>query len=249
MAPINVGVSELPGRTFDKMQVMTNVQAGLNLRAAIFELEHEYGEVVTVNEADRSRPDQDLMYAQMPITGILAAKPYTSTHDAVRHGDAADMALAGGKPIGGTRAHRLLDGNHPEGVVGRKWGIYNTGAYFWKPESWHFNIFPARAERLATLADSTPKPTPKPKPRRKNEDDMQVIWNDKKTAATVSAGTGNTVIDERTPKRGAGRDVDWKQQIKICERVSRIDPASSYPGGLNDTELAVYRQILNSMKG
>lgn len=157
--PINVGVSELPGRTHGKMQVMSNVQAGLNLRAALFELKRDHGLVATVNEGDRSRPDQDIVWFEYLAGGPLAAVRYTSTHDPENWGNAADLGGPGGAILGGTRAHELLDGNHPDGVIGRKWGLYNTGAGFWQPESWHFNVLLARSQKLATLSDSIPDPS------------------------------------------------------------------------------------------
>lgn len=252
--PINVGVSELPGRTHGKMQVMSNVQAGLNLRAAIFELERDYGEVATVNEADRPRPVQLQLRADYlrflaggpwaPLAAYCTAGPppyFTSTHDPDNVGDGADLGGPGGAVLS-VRAHNLLDGDHPDGVLGRKYGLYNTGKHFSTPEWWHFNIFPSRAQRRATLADSTAPAKPKPEPiAPPKEDDMQVVWNHTHTAATISAGSGAIVIDKETPARNK---MDWRAQIKICERVTRIDPKASYPGGLNNAETAVWRAIL-----
>lgn len=245
--PINVGVSELPGRTDGVMQKMSNVQAGLNLRAAISELRLDYDEIVTVNEADRSRPDQQLMFQQMPITGILAAKPFTSTHDPENYGNAADLGGPGGAVLGGTRAHRLLDGNHPDGVVGRKWGIYNTGAGFWKPESWHFNIFPARAQRLATLADSTPGKPDSPDIPQEEDDmsDVHIIGD--KLSKTQLVQNNVTGIDKKI-EAGDGTDLSIlvNKTGKLPEvRIAQLNERYLRPIGiLGALQLAVDRGII-----
>lgn len=255
---IAVGTSHLLGRTFGKTQFMSNVQAGMNLRAALFELARDHDIIVTVNEADRPRPDQWQLYLDMPRTGILAAycKPgphpyeytrgtWTSTHDPINYGNGADLGMGDGGVIT-DRARNLLDANHPDGVIGRKWGLFNTGWNFRKRERWHFNIFPARAQRLATQADYSDKAEPPAAPkRRRNEDDMQVAWNDKHTQALIVAGAKHTTIDASTPTRGG---IQWQKQVTLCERFAAIDPSTPYPGGLNNTELAVLRQIINGMK-
>lgn len=252
--PINVGVSELPGRTFGKMQVMSNVQAGLNLRAAIYELEHVYGEIVTVNEADRSRHDQDVVWFEYLNGGPLAAVRYTSTHDAINIGNAADLGGPGGAVLGGTRAHRLLDGNHPEGVVGRKWGIFNTGAGFWRPESWHFNIYPARAQKLATLADSTaPKPTPEPE---KDEFDMTIIsleYTDEKLPVARTAFGRWPIVNSTIPGSGYPNDrVETPVMVGLIQKIRSADPkvekSIKYNGAERNIIDYVFRRCQDQMR-
>lgn len=194
MTPTPVGTSELPGRTFGKVQVMSNVQAGWNLVAALEELEREHGEIVTVNEADRSRPDQwlvreDYLYRNGPLAAycVLGPHPYeyikgtwTSTHDPGNHGNAADLGGPDGAVIS-ENARQLLDGNHPRGVIGRKYGLYNTGWFFSRREVWHFNIYPARASVLAPKPVDTIAPAPIP-PELYQEDTLLAFRNRKNGA-------------------------------------------------------------------
>lgn len=256
MSPINVGVSEYPGRTHGKMQRMTKVQAGLNLRAALFELERDYGEIATVNEADRSRPDQLFMRAEfLAGRGALAAYctaapppgQYTSTHDPVNHGDGADLGGPGGAVLS-VRAHNLLDGNHPDGVLGRKYGLYNTGAFFYIPEWWHFNIYPARAAKLATLADSLPAPTADPITHALRSMSMHIVWNENHTEATIFADNGKfwkveDILDEKGKKFMGGRDI-----VGVVQRVIVSDQTKQYPETFNNAQLAALRVVWTKLQ-
>lgn len=61
------------------------------------------GARLTVNEAKRSRPRQELLYANFVRTGYpVAAYPYTSRHDEVSHGNALDIGVT--LPDGSNRA-------------------------------------------------------------------------------------------------------------------------------------------------
>lgn len=172
---VPVGVSELPGRTFGKIQFMSDVQAGYNLLAALRELREQHGEIVTVNEADRQRPDQIFMQDQyLHHGGALAAfctwgppPKFTSTHDPINYGNAGDLGGPGGTVIS-DNARELLDGNHPRGVIGRKYGLFNTGWNFIRRERWHFNIYTWRA---LVLAPATTPAAPKPAPVQSPEED------------------------------------------------------------------------------
>ncbi len=162
--PVIVGTSELPGRTYGKQQAMSNMQAGWNLIAALGELKRDFGIVVTVNEADRSREDQlalriaYLVYlAHGTPWAALAAycsedpRPdgtFTSTHDPRNYGNAADLGGPGGTVISDA-AVALLDADHPDGRIGKKYGLVQTGKRFSSFEKWHFNIYPNQAQVLA----------------------------------------------------------------------------------------------------
>lgn len=161
--PVIVGTSELPGRTYGKPQTMSNVQAGWNLIAALAELERDFGITVTVNEGDRQRPDQLALRAAYiafingrgpwaPLAAFCVDPPkpgtYTSTHDPFNYGNAADLGGAGGTVISDA-AVALLDADHPDGRIGKKYGLVQTGKRFSSFEKWHFNIYPDRAQVLA----------------------------------------------------------------------------------------------------
>ncbi|MBF4597169.1 hypothetical protein ITJ50_00955 [Curtobacterium sp. VKM Ac-2889] len=226
-----VGTSELPGRTFGKPQVMSNVQAGWNLIAALAELRRDHGLIVTVNEADRSREDQ--IGVRQDYIGFLNGGPwaplaafctwgpppqFTSTHDPLNYGNAADLGGPGGAVIS-DRARDLLDGNHPDGVIGRKYGLRNTGWNFSRREIWHFNIYPDRAQVLApnpsvVLDHVTPNIT--------KEQAMKIKWIDE----SKSKGARQGIVGEpgsgiaKTFTNQTERDaffnaLDWVWGIKL----------------------------------
>lgn len=214
------------------------------------------GDRLTVNEGIRSKRRMEILRAAWETYqrygtpwAALAAALYLSTH---REGIGTALDFGITQEDGANRAMTAAEAAwvHARGV---RRGIRWTGESFNPQESWHHNggyhatVPPIDGVNRPgePLYTDTKQPAP-PAQIRRDTDDMQVIWNDKKTAVTVTAGADNTVLDERTPKRNG---LDWKAQVKVCERVSRIDPTASYPGGLNDAELAVYRAILNSMKG
>lgn len=237
---VNLGVSGLPGRTFGKMQVMTNVQAGRNLVAALAELKRDYGITVTVNEGDRSRADQlALRQAYENGTGVLAAVPYTSTHDPINQGNAADLGGPNGTVIDG-RARNILDGNHPDGVLGRKYGLYNTGWFFSSREIWHFNVYPERAQVLAP-AQSDSSSTPGTKPAPQEAQDMIVFQAGSYWVALVGARSWK--IDKL---KVAGKVFPGSQVRDLLQRVQASTAAK--PAKFNDLEFEVIRAALKRFK-
>lgn len=231
---VKIGVSELPGRTFGKTQVMTNTQAAYNLVAALTELHDKYGERVTTNEGDRSRPDQDLVYESYLNGGVLAARPYTSTHDPQNYGNAADLGMTGGAVIT-DRARNLLDGNHPDGVVGRKYGVYNTGRYFFREERWHYNVYPERAAVLAPKPEGPSLPGMKPAPREAF--DVKVI----KFGSFWGALIG-TKIWKIASLRVSGQTFTGSQVKVLLQRVEAS--TAEKPAEFNDLEFVVIRTAL-----
>lgn len=249
-----VGVSELPGRTFGKMQVMTKTQAAWNLIAAIAELKRDYGEIATVNEADRSRPDQLFMRGEYlagrgPLAAYCSLDPrpegtYTSTHDPGNHGDGADLGGPGGSVLS-VRAHNLLDGNHPDGVLGRKYGLFNTGAFFYVPEWWHFNIYPGRAEVLAPNPDTIVEPAPEPTPSTE-ENDMKtiiVVDADGKGYWVLVTATGDWKISGLTVN---GRKFEGSQVLDYLQVLEQSTPAK--PAMFNKLSFAVLRAALRKAR-
>ncbi|MBT1542485.1 hypothetical protein KK103_11985 [Curtobacterium flaccumfaciens pv. flaccumfaciens] len=246
-----VGTSELPGRTHGKPQAMSNVQAGYNLIAALAELKRDYGIVVTVNEADRSRPDQyGLRVDYLNGNGVLAAYcelgphpdeftrgTWTSTHDPRNHGNAADLGGPGGAVIS-DRARNLLDGNHPDGVIGRKYGLYNTGWFFSSREIWHFNIYPERAAVLAP-APSTNQSGTKPAPREAR--DMKVMKASSYWFAMIGARTWKIANI-----RVAGKTFPGSQVRDLLLRVEKSTPEK--PATFNDLEFEIIRAALKRFK-
>lgn len=115
----------------------------------------------TVNEGNRSRPRQDLVWNRSKNGGALAAFPYTSTHDEIRIGNAVDLGGPNGEALAGPTLSAIR--KH-----GPAYGVLPTGMEFSRPESWHFNIYPLRATvSLTAPASSTPTPL--------EEDDMTTI--------------------------------------------------------------------------
>lgn len=236
---VNLGVSELPGRTFGKMQVMTDVQAAYNLLAAQHELREKYGEVITFNEGDRSRADQDVVWFEYLNGGPLAATRYTSTHDPVNNGNAADLGGPGGTVIS-DNARELLDGNHPRGVVGRKYGVFNTGWNFWKREVWHFNVYPGQAEVLAPApSTSTAKPDTKPAP--KEAEPVKVMKFGSYWGAIIGAR-----ICKIDALRVNGKTYDGKTVRDLLQRVEKSTPAA--PAEFNDVQFNIIRAALKRFK-
>lgn len=107
-----------------------------------------------ITEASRSRPRQDTLWeawtayltrGRRPPWAALAARPYTSMHDEVKHGNAAD--LGSGIATFATAAHQWAVINGP------KYGVRPTGLEFSTPEPWHFEI-----DLTTTTTSSTTTP-------------------------------------------------------------------------------------------
>lgn len=255
---VNVGVSELPGRTFGIMQTMSNEQAGYNLVAALAELKRDYGIVVTVNEGDRPRPVQlALRRAWLAFqngTGPWAALAayctdspppgvYTSTHDPINYGNASDLGMAGGGVIT-DRARNLLDGNHPDGVIGRKYGLYNTGWNFSTRERWHFNTYPERAQVLApNPGTSAAKPTKPGTSPATDEEESAVKVIQAGSYKVLIGANGTWKIDKL---KVAGQTFTGSQVAALLERVEASTAADR--AKFNDLEFAVIRAALKKIK-
>lgn len=86
---------------------------------------------MTVNEGRRTRPRQDDLWRRWKNgTGYLAAVPYTSRHDEVRHGNAADLGGPDGEAL--NLAERAAISRFGPGI-----GVDFAGLRFSPPEPWH----------------------------------------------------------------------------------------------------------------
>jgi hypothetical protein len=149
MDTIYVGTSELPGRTFGKPQIM-ELGAGLQVIGLLAKRTALGLSRITVNEGIRSRPDQDLCWADYQNgTGPRAAWPYTSIHDPSR-GGAVDFGGAGGAVLT-DEEHAWLVANGPA------YGVTWTGAGF--GEWWHFEAVRAGARIIVPAQTTAPAGT------------------------------------------------------------------------------------------
>jgi hypothetical protein len=135
MDTIEVGKSELAGRTFGVMQTMER-GAGLQVIGFMNEVERLTGYRLTVNEGRRSRADQRLVWNAYALylagRGPWAPKAavcYTSIHDEINHGNAVDFGGPGGAVIP-ANVHAVMVS------LAGKFGVVWTGAGF--NEWWHF---------------------------------------------------------------------------------------------------------------
>lgn len=86
---------------------------------------------MTVNEGRRTRPRQDDLWRRWRNgTGYLAAVPYTSRHDEVRHGNAADLGGPDGEAL--NLAERAAISRFGPAI-----GVHFTGLTFRPVEPWH----------------------------------------------------------------------------------------------------------------
>lgn len=129
-----VGISELPGRTFGKPQYI-DARYAPQLLALIEWIATLPGcRRLTVNEGRRSRADQDLVWAEwLRDRRVLAAPPYTSRHDEVNHGTAADLGGPGGDVLNDAEIAALE-------TYGPDFGVEFTGLGFIPREPWHVEV-------------------------------------------------------------------------------------------------------------
>lgn len=114
----------------------------------------------TVNEGNRSRARQLKLWNEYRAgRGALAAVPYTSTHDEVVANNAVDLGGPNGEALSGPVLAALRK-------YGPAYGVFPTGMGFSRPESWHYNAYPARA----VITSAGTKPTPIPLPPAKETD-------------------------------------------------------------------------------
>lgn len=170
-----VGISELPGRTFGKPQYI-DARYAPQLLALIEWIATLPGcRRLTVNEGRRSRADQDLVWAEwLRDRRVLAAPPYTSRHDEVNHGTAADLGGPGGDVLNDAEIAALE-------TYGPDFGVEFTGLGFIPREPWHVEVtrlidaYPSYYLDLIVKADE--------------EDDSMKILNIDGTKVALDTGT------------------------------------------------------------
>ncbi|MBP1241752.1 hypothetical protein ABID92_000420 [Frigoribacterium sp. PvP120] len=155
----------------------------------------------TVNEGNRSRPRQLIVFERSKNGGPLAATPFNSTHDEIRIGSAVDLGGPNGEALAGPTLAAIRR-------LGPAYGVLPTGMDFSRPESWHFNIYPAMAAAMLALLRARDAGTPTPPPE---EDDMTDIAfvevNDPKSVwhgstGYYTSGEGFVVTSEGGQGRG-----------------------------------------------
>ncbi|WP_242089269.1 hypothetical protein [Curtobacterium sp. DN_7.5] len=142
---------------------------------------------LSVNEAKRTRKRQDYLWSIRFILGVVVARPYTSPHDEVEHGNAIDFGIT--MPDGSNRALSPDEFTVLHALVAAHGGIW-TGVNF--GEQWHHEMgtaaerelpFPDARQRLAakpttSTPPAAPAPAPKP-PTPKVENDMLYVTSKK----------------------------------------------------------------------
>lgn len=115
------------------------------------------GGSLSVNEGMRSRPRQDLLYAQyIRYRYPVAAVPYTSRHDEVLRGNAVDFGVTNAD--GSNRALSSDEFTRLHEIVQGRGGTW-TGVNFNEP--WHHEMA-TRAEAVPPYADARARLAPKP---------------------------------------------------------------------------------------
>lgn len=176
MDTIEVGRSELPGRTLGVMQTLEH-GAGLQALAFMAEVHRQTGYRLTVNEGRRSRADQTKVYNayMLYLSGRgpwapRAAVPFSSIHDEVLHGNAIDFGGPGGAVVP-ANVHAVM-----VALQGR-FGVVWTGARF--NEWWHFEVDRESATEKVTTPTAVPAPAgPAPSTERQEDDVNTVIITD-----------------------------------------------------------------------
>jgi hypothetical protein len=109
---------------------------------------------LTVNEGCRTRPRQlDLWNRWKAGKGYLAAVPYTSRHDEVKHGNAADLGGPDGEALNAAERSAIVR-------IGPTIGVEFTGLEFEPPEPWHVEAAEHHYQRRQSTADAAPTLTP-----------------------------------------------------------------------------------------
>lgn len=247
-----------------KMQYVSTLIVARQVASLCYEFDTQYpgalarGDRLTINEAIREDDRAIQLYedyrrdpAHHPLAAFAQRWPriITTTHR-------SDIGTA--LDIGITRAdgsNRAMTASEAAWVdrMGPRRGIRPTGNLFVRREPWHKNggygytVPPIVGVNLPGEKFYTdiqkPEPTPAPQPR--NEYDMDVQWNDKHTEALIIAGSDHITLKDGSEKIAG---VDWKGQVKLCERITRTDPKDAYAGGLNNAEHQVVRLLLNKAR-
>lgn len=172
---IEVGRSELPGRTMGVPQTMER-GAGLQVIGFMNEVERLTGYRLTVNEGRRSRADQRLVWNAYALYlagrgpwAPRAARCYTSIHDEELHGNAVDFGGPGGEVIPAV-VHAVMVQLRDE------FGVYWTGQSF--GEWWHFEVTRSKARvqvpEGTTRGGAVPADPTTVTPAEQENDDMSV---------------------------------------------------------------------------
>lgn len=120
---------------------------------------------LSVNEAKRSRIRQMFLWVNRFVLGVVVAKPFTSPHDELKHGNAIDFGIT--LPDGSNRALYDDEWDTLHALVAAHGGDW-TGRWF--NEKWHHEMatvaeheppFPNAREQL-TAKPAAPKPAAKP---------------------------------------------------------------------------------------
>lgn len=133
-----VGKSSYPDLR-GQMQYVATAEIASQVASLCYEFDTQVakgGDRLTVNEGIRSRDRQLKLYNDMLYRGgALAARPYTSTHDASR-GSALDFGIT--RPDGSNRALTPAEFDWLHKRAPQR-GIRWTGASFARVEPWHHN--------------------------------------------------------------------------------------------------------------
>lgn len=106
---------------------------------------------LTVNEGRRTRPRQlDLWNRWKAGTGYLAAVPYTSRHDELKHGNAADLGGPDGEALNAAERAAVAR-------LGPTVGVDFAGLRFEPPEPWHVEAEETPYARQHLPAPPTPE--------------------------------------------------------------------------------------------
>lgn len=143
------------------------------------------GERLSANEGMRSRPRQTLLYSNFLRTGYpIAARPFTSRHDEVYHGNAIDVGVTMANGQNRALTPSEFDWMHAQA---ERRGFTWTGRYFNEP--WHIEgatraeqLPPYPGVRIANSYIAPPEPEAPPvvkAPDPKIEDDMLYVRSDK----------------------------------------------------------------------
>lgn len=172
METIEVGRSELPGRTNGVMQTMQR-DAGLQVLAFMAVVLALTGYRLTVNEGRRSRRDQLLVWNAYVLYlagrgpwAPRAAKPYTSIHDEILHGNAVDFGGPGGAVIPAT-VHAVMVS------LAARFGVIWTGVRF--GEWWHFEVDRAAATEKITDVPAPPAAAVEAPITEQEDDDVNTV--------------------------------------------------------------------------
>ncbi len=232
---IEVGKSELAGRTFGKMQTLER-GAGLQAIGFMNDVQNRTGYRLTPNEGRRSREDQRLVWNAYALFlagrgpwAPVAATCYTSRHDEINHGNAIDFGGPGGAVIP-ANVHAVMV------EIGPAYGVAWTGRNF--NEWWHFEISRAAAtikvpEGTVRTGSAFAKPTPI------KEDDVASVY--------IGNHNGDIFVYD------VGRRTKWNviKGLKSVEQArQRIEMFKNRGipdvGAVSGVEVAAFRDITNN---